>query len=212
MTEQAKRRCVVIGGAPIADPHWVRGYLHSDDFIIYCDCGLRHREALGAPAHLVVGDFDSHPVPDFPVETISLPREKDDTDSFFAVKEGLRRGYEDFLLLGVFGARLDHSLANISILLMLDSLGKSALAVDDYSEICVVSRQTAEIAPSFPYFSLVAVDGRADEIRITGAKFPLEQGSVTPDYQYAVSNEPLPGQTARVQVGSGRLLLLRDRV
>ena len=212
MTEQAKKRCVVIGGAPITETAWVRSHLREDDFIIYCDCGLRHREALGAPAHLVVGDFDSHPAPDFPVETISLPREKDDTDSVFAVKEALRRGYEDFLLLGVFGGRLDHSLANVSILLMLDGLGKAALAVDDYSEICVVSRQTAEIAPSFHYFSLVAVDGRADEIRITGAKFPLEQGSVTPDYQYAVSNEPLPGQTARVQVGSGRLLLLRDRV
>ncbi len=212
MTEQKKKRCVVIGGAPITKTAWVRSHLREDDFIIYCDCGLRHREALGAPAHLVVGDFDSHPAPDFPVETISLPREKDDTDSVFAVKEALRRGYEDFLLLGVFGGRLDHSLANVSILLMLDSLGKAALAVDDFSELCVVSRQAAEIAPGFPYFSLVALDGTAEAVTITGAKFPLEQGRITPEYQYAVSNEPLPGQTARVQVGSGRLLLLRDRI
>lgn len=205
------KRCVVIGGAPIADPARLRSYLRPDDFTIYCDCGLRHMQTLGAPADLIVGDFDSHAAPRLPVETITLPREKDDTDTVFAVREALRRGFSDFLLLGVIGGRLDHTLANVSILLMLDSLGKPALAVDDYSEFSVVSREPACVAPTFPYFSLLAIDGPAEGVTIEHAKFPLVNGTVTPDYQFAVSNEPANGDTAWVRVSKGRLLLVKDR-
>ena len=58
-------------------------------------------------------------------ETIVLPCEKDDTDTVFAVKEALKRGFQDFLLIGVIGGRLDHTLGNVSLLLMLDAHGRS---------------------------------------------------------------------------------------
>ena len=125
------RRCVIVGGADIRAYDFVRSHLRADDFVIYCDSGLKHREGLGAAPDLIVGDFDSHENPHLPVETIVLPRAKDDTDSVFAVKEALRRGFEEFLLLGAMGARLDHTLANVGILLMLDAANKRAMAVDD---------------------------------------------------------------------------------
>lgn len=50
---------------------------------------------------LIVGDFDSHENPHLDVETIVLPCEKDDTDTVFAVKEAMKRGYTDFLLIDV---------------------------------------------------------------------------------------------------------------
>ena len=112
-------RCVIIGGAKIRDYERARRYLRPDDFAVYCDCGLDHMEGLGLAPGLIVGDFDSHPAPDLAAETITLPREKDDTDTVYAVKEALRRGYEDFLLLGAIGGRLDHTLANIQLLILL---------------------------------------------------------------------------------------------
>ena len=39
--------------------------------------------------------------------------EKDDSDMMLAVKEGIARGYEDFVLLGATGGRFDHTLANL---------------------------------------------------------------------------------------------------
>ncbi|MBO4280463.1 MAG: thiamine diphosphokinase [Lachnospiraceae bacterium] len=202
-------RCVIVGGADINRTERVRSMLREDDYVIYCDSGLRHMEALEAKPSLIVGDFDSHEKPDLPVETIVLPRAKDDTDTVYAVKEALKRGFEDFLLIGVIGARLDHTLGNVSILLMLDSLGKKAVIVDDYSEMGIVSREKAVIDDSVSYFSLLAVDGAARGITITGAKFPLSDAEITPDYQYGVSNEVLPGQGASVNVKEGRLLLVK---
>jgi len=202
-------RCVIIGGAGIHNYEQIRGRLRENDFAVYCDCGLRHAERLGLRPSLIVGDFDSHPRPDTEVETIVLPREKDDTDSVFAVKEALRRGYEDFLLIGMIGERFDHSFGNVSLLLFLDSLGKKAKILDDYSEMEIVSRQTAEMDESCAYFSLLNISGTARDITIRGAKYPLSGGEITSEYQYGISNEVLPGQTASVSVGEGRLLLVR---
>ena len=205
------RRCVIIGGAEIARYDQVKSYLSTGDYAIYCDSGLRHREALELAPDLIVGDFDSHPDPRLPVETITLPREKDDTDTVYAVKEALKRGFEDFLLLGVVGGRLDHSLGNVSILLYLDALDKRGLIVDDYSEMEIVSRQEAEVGPEFPYFSLLNISGTARRITLENAKYPLTDAEIRCDYQYGVSNEPLPGKTARICLKEGRLLLIRVR-
>ena len=177
--------------------------------MIYCDSGLKHRQALGAAPNLIVGDFDSHENPQLAVETIVLPCEKDDTDTVFAVKEALRRGFADFLLLGVVGGRLDHTLGNVAILLYLDSLGKKGRILDDYSEMEIVSGAPVSVGDGCAFFSLLSVGGSAQGVCITGAKYPLTDAEITCEYPYAISNEVLPGHEAAVSVQSGRLLLIR---
>lgn len=202
------RRCVIIGGADIADYQWVCSHLRRDDFCIYCDSGLRHIEGLGMEPSLIVGDFDSHEDPRLPVETITLPCVKDDTDTAFAVKEALSRGFDDFLLLGAAGGRLDHTLGNIALLLMLDSVGKTAVLVDDYSESSIVSHQ-AFIEDKYEFFSLLNISGDAKGVFVENAKYPLENAEISCEYPLGVSNEPLCGKTARVTVKEGRLLLIK---
>ena len=208
------RRCVIVGGASIGDYETVGPKLRQDDYMIYCDCGLRHMDGLGAEPDLIVGDFDSYSNPEYDTETIVLPCEKDDTDTVFAVKEALRRGFEDFLLIGVVGERLDHTLGNVSILLMLDSEGKVGTIIDDYSEMEIVSdrcEMPCIIDDSYVYFSLINISGTARGVTIRGAKYPLENAEITCEYQYGVSNEVLSGCTAEVSVGEGRLLLVKVR-
>ncbi|MGN0735618.1 MAG: thiamine diphosphokinase [Anaerovoracaceae bacterium] len=208
------RRCVIVGGASIGDYKTVGAMLRPDDYLIYCDCGLRHMDGLGAEPDLIVGDFDSCSNPEMETETIVLPCEKDDTDTVFAVKEALRRGFEDFLMIGVVGERLDHTLGNVSILLMLDSEGKKGTIIDDYSEMEIVSDRCGKpciIDNSYIYFSLINISGTARGVTIRGAKYPLEGAEITCEYQYGVSNEVLPGCTAEVSVSEGRLLLVKVR-
>lgn len=206
------QRCVIIGGADIRKYEVIRTYLCPDDFIVCCDSGLKHLEGLGVEPNLIIGDFDSHEKPALPVETIVLPCEKYDTDTMAAVREMISRGFDDFLLLGIFGNRMDHTLANVYILLWLDNRGKKALAVDDFSEFSIISLSPAYITDSYPYFSLLAIDGNAEGIVIKNAKYTvLENGELISDYQCAVSNEPLPGQTAEITVEKGVLLLIKDR-
>ena len=202
-------RCVIVGGAGIGDYDYIRGKLKADDFVILCDSGLKHLEKLQVQPGLIVGDFDSSEQPDTDIETIVLPREKYDTDTVFAAKEAVRRGFDDFLLIGVTGARFDHTFGNVSLLLWLDSIGKKAKIADDYSEMEIVSRKTAEIEDTYAFFSLLNISGTAQDITIRGSKYPLEGAEISSEYQYGISNEVIPGGKAAVSVGNGRLLLVK---
>ncbi len=202
-------RCVLVCGAPIRNYDRINRSLRDDDFFVFCDGGLHHLPHLRARPNLIVGDFDSSEKPDSGVETIVLPREKDDTDSVYAAREAVRRGFGDFLLIGAAGGRLDHTLGNLSLLLWLESQGKKALLADDFSEMEIVSSREVRIPDSFSYFSLLNISGLARGIRISGAKYPLSDAEIRCDYQYGISNEVLPGETAVVSLREGRLLLIK---
>lgn len=203
-----KSRCVIVGGADIANYARVRSFLKDDDFIVYCDSGLKHMEALGRKPSLIVADFDSYDDPHMDVETITLPVAKDDTDTVYAMHEGIRRGYTEFLIIGAIGARLDHTLVNVYILTALENSGCRGMIVDDYSEMELVTDK-AYVSDVYPFFSLVAMEGAARGVTIKDAKFEIEDAVIGPDYQYATSNEPLPGRTSEITVKDGRLLLIK---
>ncbi len=223
------KRCVIVGGAPIENYNRIKGYLRDDDFIIYCDCGLKHKERLEAKPDLIVGDFDSYEksklggisinmenataTDEDSSEVIELCPVKDDTDTSHAVTVALERGFEDFLLVGMTGRRMDHTLGNVYILHRLDELNKKALMVDDYSEMSIVNRETVSIDDSMPFFSLINITGKASGITIKNAKYPLENSEIVQIHNdLGVSNEVLPGMMASISVKEGKLLLIRDIV
>lgn len=205
------RRYVIVGGSEIRDYAAVRNYLRSDDYFVFCDCGLRHFEGLGVIPDLIIGDFDTHEKPEDLSNVIVLPVVKDDTDSIFAVKEGIRRGYDDFLLIGVTGGRQDHNLGNIYALLMLKEAGKSAVIVDDYCEMEIIGAgETARVKRGVKFFSLINIAGTARGITITGAMYNLDNAEITSAYQYGISNEVMSDE-AVITLREGSLLLLRMR-
>ena len=205
------KRCVIIGGAEIQAYAYIRSCLREDDFLVFCDSGLRHMEALEAKPDLIVGDFDSHCNPHLDVETIVLPHEKDDTDTMYAVKEMVKRGCDEFLLLGVIGARLDHTLGNVAILLYLDSLGKRASILDDYSEMEIVSRKPVQIDERYEFFSLLNISGIAKGIDIENAKYPLRDATVTRAGMITISNEAAANEIVTVEIRDGRALVVFSR-
>lgn len=207
--QKGGKRCVMIGGAGITKYDRIRSAIREEDFLIFCDSGLRHRQALGVKPQLIVGDFDSHENPLESVETIVLPTEKDDTDTVFAMKTAWERGFRNYLLIGVAGERLDHTLGNLSMLLWLQARGGIATLMDDYSEMEIVSEKPCLIDDSYSFFSLLNISGTARGITIRDAKYPLEDAEITCEYQYGISNEVLPGKRAMVSVREGRLLLVK---
>ncbi len=83
------------------------------DYVIACDRGYLHAEKMGIRPDLILGDFDSAPVPepDIPVE--KHPKRKDDTDTMLALRKALALGAAEIVVACAFGGRLDHSFANI---------------------------------------------------------------------------------------------------
>ena len=188
-------------------------FLRKDDYFIFCDGGLSHAESLGIKPNLIVGDFDSCDSDvlskyEEQCEIIKLPREKDDTDTLYAVKLAVERGYSDFLILGAMGGRFDHALGNISILLYLEGLGKKAVLIDDYSVMQIAGSKPLLIEDNCSYFSVLTVAGDVSGVTIKNAKYPLENASLSADFQLGISNEVLPGKVAEVSVEHGRVLVV----
>ena len=67
------------------------------------------------------------------------------------------------------------------------------------------------VGSEYAFFSLLNITGQAEGITIRDAKYPLEDGKITCEYQYGISNEALPGRTAEVCVRQGKLLLVKVR-
>ena len=203
-------RWVIIGGAEIRNYALIRSYFRADDFFVYCDCGLKHMEGLNVPPLLIIGDFDSHPKPQDSHNVITLPCVKDDTDTIFAVKEGLRRGYDEFLMVGVTGGREDMTLGNIYALLMIAMNGKAAMIASDYSEMRIITAgEIVRVKHGWRYFSLLNISGVAKGITIAGAKYNIEKAGISPEYQYGISNEVLsPENDAVISLEEGYLLLV----
>lgn len=203
------KRCVIISAADITNYKKIKTFLHKDDFFIFCDAGLKHQKKLGITPNLIIGDFDSTPKPETDTETIQLPCEKDDTDTFFAVKEALRRGFNDFIFIGTIGNRLDHSLCNLSCLLYLDEHHIPATMIDDYSQMWIIGNNPVFVDGDSAYFSLMNICGDTKGVSIKNAKYPLENAEIKSSYMYGISNEVLPGMRAKVYVKEGKLLLIK---
>ena len=204
-------RCVIVGGAEIQNYEALREYFRPDDFFIYCDCGLKHEHNLEHAPDLIIGDFDSHERPeDSKCEVIVLPVVKDDTDTIYAVKEAMKRDFDEFIMIGAVGGRMDHTMGNIYALLMLANQGKHAEIIDDYSRMRIISAgETVRIKYGCKFFSLINITGHAKGIRITNAKYNLEDSEITSEYQYGISNEVLsPESESEVSLREGNLLLI----
>ena len=204
-----KRRAVVIAGGEIISYERIRSFFKPGDYYVFCDSGLVHKDKLQIEPDLIIGDFDSHEKVDTEAEIITLPEMKDDTDSLSGIKTALDRGFKDFLLIGMTGRRMDHTLCNLYSLSFIKSHNGRDVIVDDWSEMEVVEEETAYVSDTYAYFSLVAWKGKCEGVNIENALYPLSSAVIEPEYQYGISNEPLKGGS-RVWVEKGSLLLIKD--
>ena len=96
---------------------------------------------------------------------------------------------------------------------MLSKNGADAKIIYDRSEISFISSDgasdTALISGECRYFSVIAAGGPARGVVIENAAYPLENGVIKPEYQYGISNEVLPGKTAKVRVSEGTLMIVK---
>ena len=200
-------RCVIIGSACIKNYSKIRSYFKEDDYFVFCDAGLKHKTELCVTPNYIVGDFDSFEMPKNAENTLVLPTVKDDTDTFAAIKLMLQKGFKDFLLVGVIGERLDHTLGNISILVYLKNNNANGIIVDDYSEIFLCDKNVSILKQSCSYFSVISLSDSLCGVSITGAKYPLQNATISNSFQYAVSNEPI--DDTEISVDKGEALIIK---
>lgn len=212
-------RCIVMCAGSFAGEPIER---NEGDFVIAADNGLTYLMRQGIDPDLVIGDYDSlveegrtalakirkvHPD-----TVITLPVEKDDTDTLAAVREGFRRGYRSFILYGALGGRLDHTLANLQVLNFIKDQGGDGEIRDGDLRVFLIRNETVEI-PAGPEgnFALFALDPQIRGVTERGMKYETEGTTITNSFPIGCSNHLFADQKASVTVEDGTALAMLTR-
>ena len=179
------------------------------DLVIAADGGLHHVGSLGITPDIILGDFDS--LGYVPTGSTVFPVEKDDTDAMLAVREGLNRGYRDFLLYGgMDGPRLDHTIANLQTLCYLAAHDARGSLVGMDFTATVIKDEKVEFSPDCAGIFSIFCFGSDACVTIRGAKYNTEHTVLTAAFPLGVSNH-FVGEPAQITAHSGTVVVLYDR-
>ena len=204
----APRRCVIFTARCEGDP--AAAYTPAPgDFNLCADGGWRIARGLGLTPDLVLGDFDSSDAPEgLPVER--FPVEKDDTDTMLCVKRALALGFDDLLIVGGFGGRLDHTLANLETLNYAAAMSARAAMADGKSWAAVLRGGTLAVPRRPGKLALFAMNEVCRGVSIRGAKYEADHITLTNATSLGAGND-FAADEAVVSLEEGALLVLVSR-
>ncbi len=198
--------CYIVGAADFSESFKPL----SNDLVIAADGGYDNLLRIGVVPDVLIGDFDSIRALPSGVETLRYPCEKDDTDTYLAYREGVRRGYADFVIFGGVGGRVDHTLANYALLLHSRKAGHRVTLVGGGTETCVLINEGRRVSlPKGATVSVFAMNSVANGVTIKGLKYTVENATLTEDVPLGVSNSSL-GEEGYIEVKDGALLVISE--
>jgi thiamine pyrophosphokinase len=186
--------------------------IKENDLLIAVDGGLCTCLAQKKTPHLLVGDLDSlsdAPPPEIPL--LRFPVKKDETDTYLAYLEGVRRGYKHFEIYGGLGGRADHTIANLQLLRRIAGEGNTAVLVGTDARMeAFADRETTlqtHIGQPLGVFALSEV---CEGVSIRGAEYNLENGILQNDFPLGVSNTAKENEV-KISVKKGTLLCVLSK-
>ena len=202
-------RCVIISAGPFCDPMYLSGLLMEDDYIVAADGGWQLATRMGVKPSVLVADFDSMTIPcvSEDVKVVTLPTQKDVTDTAQAMKIGYDAGYREFLLLGCTGGRLDHQQAAITVAAEYAQRECDVVLADEKNEIHLLTPgEYAFSVMDGAKVSLFAFGGDVTGLFSDGLAYEITDMTLSPFNALCVSNECVAEEFALL-FKSGLLML-----
>ena len=220
---KGRNAVIVLGGE--FDNHYyfknrISNFLSNKGLLVGVDSGANHIHDMEIRPNLLVGDFDSISkmvACDFvEVKNIRYSREKDMTDGELAIREVIKRGYADILLLGATGGRFDHYLQNIHLLELADDLGASVSveATGIVMDLITSNRSILvfEVTKN-DVISLIPISSIVEGITTEGLKYSLEDSSLKRNTSRGISNVPqinYANSMVSISIKSGKMLVIKN--
>ena len=210
MTSSDTRTCVVFGAG---EYYREIPSVPAGAFVVAADGGLDHAREFGVDVDVAVGDFDSirGDRPQDDGRTVTLPPEKDDPDLLSALKIGWAHGARAFHIYGALGGRIDHTIANIQLMALLAERGGTGFLHGDGALVTAISDGALEFpAADAAHGGMVSVFSHSDvasDVSETGLKYEIAHVDMSDVRVNGLSNELVPGEPARIEVGRGTLVV-----
>jgi thiamine pyrophosphokinase len=208
----------IVAGGPLSDLSFLRRrMMEANPLEVICaDGGARHVLALGMVPPTVIGDMDSlspellDTLRDRGCRILSYPVRKDETDTELALRYALEQKPAEIEIHGALGGRIDHTLANISLLVMAAREGIKTRLVEAATELFVISGEVEIEGRPGEIVSLFPVTTEVKGIILEGFEYPLEKATMEIGKPYGISNRLLDNR-GTIKIASGYLLVVKSR-
>ncbi len=211
-----QERAVIFANGEVTDQAAVAARVRPGDRLIAADGGLRHLRALGLTPSVLIGDLDSID----PTERSALevqgarllvhPADKNETDLELALLHASAEGAREILVVGAFGGRLDHTLANLALLALPELQACTVCLTDGLTDAVLVRDALRLQGRAGDLVSLLPVGADVFGVRSEGLRFPLHGERLAFNRSRGISNELIASQ-ATVFLDSGLLLCIHTR-
>jgi len=210
-----KKVVFIVAGGEL-DPAFFREQVAmvSPAAVICADGGAFHLDAAGIVPVLIIGDMDSldaRTQADFEAKgcrIIRHPQRKDETDTELALHEAFGMEPEEIRIWGALGHRVDHILANLSLLVQGKQKGIEVRLIDKWCEVFLIERRTVLEGEAGQTVSFFPFGGAAAGVTLTGFEFSLTNAVMDISRPYGVSNRLIAGRGI-IEIDSGRILAVR---
>jgi thiamine pyrophosphokinase len=193
----------------------VRNHLRKTDTIICADGGTIYAVSFGLKPDIYIGDLDSispslhKKLQKEKIEWHTYPKEKDETDSELALEYAIKNGFTEIILFAVFGNRVDHVLANLTMFAKLQSKKVHIKIIEGNQELFFVKSKLVLQGKIGEYVSLIPMQ---TEVTVSTKNLKWELADSVLEYgkTRGISNE-FAKRTAEISVKKGTLLVIHTR-
>ncbi len=218
VNREKKKRAIIVSGGHL-ELSIVLREIQIESYIIGVDKGLEFLDKHGIRPDEIVGDFDSitpsileryRNENQIPIRTYHP--EKDASDTEIAVRLAMEKGFDEIVILGATGSRIDHMWANVQVLTIPFLAGVQAWIMDENNRISLVPQDFGlkkEDAYG-RYFSLFPLGCELEGLTLEGAKYSLHNHRLCACDSLSVSNE-FKETEIKISYRAGKLILMETR-
>jgi len=170
------RRTIIFVNGNLSDLSQAKKIIKKTDFLIAVDGGASHFKKLKLIPNLVIGDMDSISREQrFLFPTIKYPRKKDKTDFELAIDYCLKNKFQEIIIFGILGDRIDHMMANIFLIAKLQatSCKLQIKIIEGNKEIFVLNKEIIIKGKIGDEISIIPVSEKLEGITTEGLYYRL---------------------------------------
>ncbi|GMQ56902.1 thiamine diphosphokinase [Vallitalea sediminicola] len=187
------------------------------DYIIGVDKGSEYLFNAQIQPNLIVGDFDSispvviNQLTNNPkIKVNKFIAEKDETDTHLAIIESINMGSTHIDLFGGIGTRIDHTLANLHIMMIPLKKRVKCRIINNNNIISLIDKSTCFHKNDYKYISLMPLTNTVTGVSTKGLKYELNGYTMKQGISIGISNEFI-NDKAIVSIDDGILIVIRSR-
>ncbi len=182
--------------------------------IICCDGGVRHLQQTGIKPDVIIGDMDSIDPAQLEsysrqgIKIIKYPANKDFTDTELALNYAINLKPAAIYIWAALGGRLDHTLANVFLLIKGKDASIETYLIDEYCEAFILNGSNEFSSAVGQTVSLIALSPQIEGMTLRGFLYPSDDAILRMGESRGISNI-INEDDAKISVRSGNLLVIR---